>query len=93
MNRYQHQPWVIRFARWLHWRPWYMILAVWFIVRWLLTGATITADEQEWFANRRAYAWHIWTVHRGLAEIKMRHYWTLDESIEELTERMTTVEQ
>jgi hypothetical protein len=82
-DRYQFQSWPVRVYRWLRWKPLYATIAAWHVLRWLAAGAPridMGSDEcGEWLLSRWESCKHVWNVSCARAEMKMKHYWTLDE--------------
>jgi len=68
-SRYQFQKWYVKCYRWLRWKPWYAMLALYF-----------------WFFGKylgypRYSLSRYWSISMGLADLDMKHYYTLEETI------------
>jgi hypothetical protein len=87
-NRYQHQPRHIKLYRWLRWRPYWALKAAWVILKWVLSGARISYEEQFWCMTRWSYVKFLWRIHRSLADCSMRHIFTMEEVISDLRLRI-----
>ena len=68
-NRYQFQPFYIKWLRWLRWMPYYYFLAA---KKWV-KNTTYKKDKRYFSAKEML------SIHRGLAQCKMKHYYTKDE--------------
>jgi hypothetical protein len=94
-DRYQFQPWYIKAKRWLQWRPLYLARTGWHVLGWIVRGARPVswtpakdADTGEeipgYTETRRETFGHIIGINRSMAQMKMRHYFTADEVLEDL---------
>jgi hypothetical protein len=83
MNQYQEQCRFVKFYRWLRWKPWYALRAAFVLFCWLISGAYLPVNE-EWSPDRRAFAKHLWTIHMSRADLKMQHYYMIDEILKEM---------
>jgi hypothetical protein len=77
-DRYQYQTRFVKCCRWLRWKPLYSVIAVWAILRWLLTSRQVP------FWHRPgcfAYVKFIWKLYLGMAATGMRHVYTIEEIV------------
>jgi hypothetical protein len=82
-DRYQFQPWYIKLYRQLRWGPQYWLLACYIIIKWFITfRGQIPQEERDWFVSRCDYVKHLWRLVASLGSMKMKHYYTLDEVME-----------
>lgn len=86
-DRYQNQTRVVKFCRWLRWKPFYCVLGCWAIVRWAARGCPKFAEEPDWPMTRWEHMGMIWRLSTSEADMKMRHYYTLEEVLSEYRER------
>lgn len=59
-NRYQHQNRFVKLYRWLHYKPWYALTALYRFI--------FVEDDTCWLEFKT-----IWSIHMGLADSKMKH--------------------
>jgi hypothetical protein len=88
-DRYQFQNRVVKTLRWLRWRPLYMAIGAWRLVRWTICGCHrifIPANGEflGWSESRLETAATIWSVSRSECQMKMKHYRTCDEILADL---------
>lgn len=81
-NRYQFQPRHVRAYRWLRWRPWYVLIGLYWTARWLARGAPL--HDRRWTPTRWSCLKQLWRINKGSAQVKMGHYVTHEELIREL---------
>jgi len=75
-KRYQECSWLEKSYRWIRYKPLYVIKAVLIFIR---------------SKNRRKYKFKsIWRIHMSLAEMKMNHYYTMNEVQEHMRKIMET---
>lgn len=92
-DRYQFQPWYIKLYRRLRWCPQYYLLACYIIVKWAITfRGQIPPDERDWFLSRLDYVKHLWRLVASLGDMKMKHYYTLDEVMENCRQKIKDIE-
>jgi hypothetical protein len=85
MKRYQYSSKCVKIYRWFKYRPYYLVRAWISVISWCCAGMVIPVEEREYFKYPDDYIQHIFTCWRSVAEMKMEHYWTLDEVIKDLT--------
>jgi len=73
-DRYQFQPFYIKCARWLRWMPFYYFVAA---KKWVKN--TTYKKDKRYFSIKE-----IFSVHRGIAQCKMKHYYTTDEAFNDI---------
>ncbi len=85
-DRYQNQSRLVQAYRWLRWRPWYALLASLCVAHWLFSGAKLPVDVYgaSWLPNRRVYVAHIWMIFRSYANMRMGHWYTTEEVLNEI---------
>lgn len=82
-DRYQCQPWYIKLWRKRYY--WYMPFGTLRAMFIYLTNKEFREDEKEWGnTNVFRYAAMHWKIEKGLAQVKMKWYYTWDEVKERL---------
>lgn len=86
-DRYQHQTQLVKAYRWLRWKPLYFVIAFLHVARWFIHGMrpmTLPADEScpEFIYSRLDTCKCIWALGTSTAEVKMKHYYSIDETLE-----------
>ncbi len=79
-DRYQYQNRLVKIYRWLRWKPYYKVRAIYALILWVIGGSEIPVEDKPFFANRKQYILHIIFLFNSLAEYKMKHLYTLEEA-------------
>ena len=94
-SRYQFQGRLVKFGRWLRYRPWSIVKFGWWFASWVLKGAprfdfgTIPTDfgEVHDIMTRRETIDLIWTCMKSEAQYKMGWYYTSEEVLGKLRDK------
>lgn len=89
MNIYKNQPWLVRFLKWLYWKPIYWLLGLVDTIVWCGYGMKIPESEKKFFKGRFDFICHLFRCELSMADIRMKNYQTLDEVIAELRAKTT----
>ena len=78
-DRYQYQPWYIKAYRWIRWVPYYYVLGTLKYIKYKNT----TPDLEEDLSYHTTMK--IW---KGLAQCKMKHWYSIDEVRDNIEKRL-----
>ncbi len=78
-DRYQYQNRLVKIYRWLRWKPYYKVRAIYALILWVIGGSEIPVEDKPFFANRKQYISFTFEISDGLADYKMKHLYAFEE--------------